>query len=52
MNTSKSLLNSIFFPRPSYKDKDTNDYLVEVEDNIHVSVRLFLKDKQLSLIHI
>ena len=46
MNTSKSLLNSIFFPRPSYKDKDTNDYLVEVEDNIHVSVRLFLKDKQ------
>ena len=38
--------NSIFFPRPSYKDKDTNDYLVEVEDNIHVSVRFFLKDKQ------
>jgi len=45
MNSNESLLNSIFFPRPSFKDKDTNDQLVEVEDNIYVSVRSFLKDQ-------
>ena len=45
MNSNEALLNSIFFPRPSFKAKDTNDHLVEVDDNIYVSVRLFLKDK-------
>jgi len=44
MNINEGLLNSIFFPRPSYKDKDKDDHLVEVEDSIHVSVRFFLKD--------
>ena len=46
MNSNKALLNSIFFPRPSYKAKDKDDYLVEVEDDIYVSFRLFLKDKK------
>ena len=46
MNSNEALLNSIFFPRPSYKAEDENDHLVEVEDNVHVSVRSFLKDKK------
>ena len=44
MNNHNQLLNSIFFPRPTFKPKDENDHLVEVEKNIYVSVRFFLKD--------
>ena len=44
MNDHNQLLNSIFFPRPSFKPKDENDHLVEVEKDIFVSVRFFLKD--------
>ena len=45
MNDREILLNSIFFPRPSYKEKDEKDHLIEVEDDIHVATRFFLKDK-------
>jgi len=38
------LLNSIFFPRQSFKEKDSNDHLLEVDDNISVGIRFFLKD--------
>ena len=34
MNDREVLLNSIFFPRPSYKGKDEKDHLIEVEDDI------------------
>ena len=44
MNDHNQLLNSIFFPRPTFKTKDENDHLVEVEKDIYVSVRFFLKD--------
>ncbi len=42
----KSLLNSIFFPRPSLIDKDEQDHLVDVEEGIKVGIRFFLKDKE------
>ena len=45
MNDREILLNSIFFPRPSYKGKDEKDHLIEVENDIHVATRFFLKDK-------
>ena len=45
MNDREILLNSIFFPRPSFKEKDEKDYLIEVEDDIHVAARFFLRDK-------
>ena len=44
MNDHNQLLNSIFFPRPTFKPKDENDHLVEVEKDIFVSVRFFLKN--------
>ena len=34
MNDRETLLNAIFFPRPSYKTKDEKDHLIEVEDDI------------------
>ena len=40
-----ALLNSIFFPRDSFKRKDHQDHLVEVDEGIFVGVRFFLKDK-------
>ena len=45
MNDREILLNSIFFPRSSYKGKDEKDHLIEVENDIHVATRFFLKDK-------
>ena len=45
MNNKEDLLNSIFFPRPSCKDKDDKDHLVSVDENIEVGVRFFLNDK-------
>ena len=45
MNDREILLNSIFFPRPSFKEKDSKDHLVQVEENIDVGVRFFLNDK-------
>ena len=45
MNNKEELLNSIFFPRPSFKDKDDKDHLVEVDEKLVVGVRFFLKDK-------
>ena len=42
MNDHNQLLNSIFFPRPTFKPKDEKDHLVEVEKDVYV----------LSLIHI
>ena len=41
MNNHNQLLNSIFFPRPTFKTKDEKDHLVEVEKDIYVSVRFF-----------
>tara|TARA_Y100001970_G_scaffold281918_1_gene393695 strand:+ start:158 stop:910 length:753 start_codon:yes stop_codon:yes gene_type:complete len=41
-----SLLNSVFFPRPSFIPKNEKDHLVSVEDEIKVGVRFFLKDKK------
>ncbi len=41
----KSLLNSIFFPRPSFIDKDEHDHLVDVEKGVKVGIRFFIKDK-------
>ena len=40
----KQLINSIFYERKSYIEKDENDLLVNVEKDIYVGVRLFLKD--------
>ena len=40
-----NIINSIFFPRKSYIEKDDNDHLVQVEKNVSVGVRFFLKDK-------
>ena len=45
MDDREILLNSIFFPRPSFRQKDPNDHLVEVDNDISVGVRFFLKDK-------
>ena len=45
MNEKEELLNAIFFPRCSFKDKDERDHLVEVEDNINVGVRFFISEK-------
>ena len=45
MNDREILLNSIFFPRPSYKAKDEKDHLIEVESDIYVSARFFLKNQ-------
>ena len=44
MNNHNHLLNSIFFPRPTFKPKDENDHLVEVEKDTFVSVRFFLQN--------
>ena len=41
----KDIISSIFFPRKSYIDKDKDDHLINVEKDIVVSARLFLKDK-------
>ena len=49
MNDREILLNSIFFPRPSYKGKDEKDHRIEVENDIHVAARFFLKDKNMYL---
>ena len=45
MNDREELLNSIFFPRPSFKDKDDKDHLVDVQEGIEVGIRFFLNDK-------
>ena len=45
MNDREIILNSIFFPRPTSKTKDENDHFIEVENDIHVATRFFLKDK-------
>ena len=45
MNDKDIILNSIFFPRPSFKDKDEKDHLVDVEKGIMVGARFFLNDK-------
>ena len=37
MNDREILLNSIFFPRPSSKEKDEKDHMIEVEDDIYVA---------------
>ena len=45
MNKSE-LFNSIFFPRPSFIEKDEKDHLVDVENEVQVGTRFFLKDKK------
>ena len=45
MMNKKQLINSIFYQRKSFIDKDENDFLVNVDKNIHVGIRFFLKDK-------
>ena len=45
MNKSE-LFNSIFFPRPSFIEKDEKDHLVDVENEVQVGTRFFLKDKR------
>ena len=39
-----NIINSIFFPRKSDVEKDQNDHLVSVEDEVDVGLRMFLKD--------
>ena len=39
-----NIINSIFFPRKSDIQKDQNDHLVSVEDEVDVGLRMFLKD--------
>ena len=41
----KDIVDSIFFPRKSYIEKDNKDHLVSVEKGVSVGVRFFLKDK-------
>ena len=48
MNSQSTLLNSIFFPRPSFISRDDKDHLVEVDKNTEVGVRFFLSDKNFS----
>jgi len=43
--TKENLIDFIFFPRKSNKAKDKLDHLIEVEDNIKIGCRFFLKDK-------
>ena len=45
MNDRDILLNSIFFPRQSFKEKDEKDHIVQVDGEIEVGVRFFLKNK-------
>ena len=45
MNDREELLNFIFFPRQSFKDKDQKDHLVDVQEGIEVGVRFFLNNK-------
>ena len=40
----EQILQSIFYPRASDSPKDNNDHLVNVDSNIHVGIRLFMKD--------
>ena len=44
MISKDNLINSIFYARKT-SSKDENDHLVEVENNISVGVRFYLKDK-------
>ncbi len=41
----KDIINSIFFPRKSYINKDEKDHLISVEEDVVVGARLFIKDK-------
>tara|TARA_B100002052_G_scaffold79082_3_gene72128 strand:- start:4890 stop:5645 length:756 start_codon:yes stop_codon:yes gene_type:complete len=45
MNDKDTILNSIFFPRSAYKDKDEKDHLIPVEESINIGTRFFLNDK-------
>ena len=45
MNDKDTILNSIFFPRSAYKDKDEKDHLISVEESINIGTRFFLNDK-------
>ena len=40
----KDIINSIFFPRKSYIDRDKNDHLIDVGEDVFIGARLFLKD--------
>ena len=48
MNNKDLILSSIFFPRPSFKDKDDKDHLVNVDKDIEVGVRFFLNNNSFS----
>ena len=45
MNDREMLLNSIFFPRPSFNEKDEKDHIVQVDGKIGVGVRFFINNK-------
>ena len=45
MNNKEIILNSIFFPRLSLKDRDEKDHLVDVEQGVVVGTRFFLNNK-------
>ena len=41
----KEIINSIIYPRKSYKERDEKDHLISVSESVKVGVRFFLKDK-------
>ena len=45
MIDKQKILNSFFFPRKSHLEKDSKDYLINVEKDIFVGTRFFLKNK-------
>ncbi|MAX09759.1 MAG: alpha/beta hydrolase [Candidatus Marinimicrobia bacterium] len=45
MFNKKELINSIFYPRKSYKKKDSKDHLVRVSSDISIGVRFFIDNK-------
>ena len=40
----KDIINSIFFPRKSYKPKKNNDHILNVENNIVVGISFYIND--------
>ena len=39
------IINTIFFPRKSSFPKDENDTLIQVDENTHIGIRRFIKNK-------
>ncbi len=41
----KEILDSIFYPRKSYKEQDLKDLLIPVSEDVSVGARVFLDNK-------